>query len=103
MKQILTLNDSEIENKGVVEFYDSVALHLGYVDIGNLQYDCRKINVALNIQDAIFAAYESSFHEPLSKDQAQEEIGMRWVISGPKTKESLANNEIEIQEGFILQ
>lgn len=39
------------ENKyGVVEFYDAIAKQLGK-DPEKCSYDCRKINVARNIQD----------------------------------------------------
>lgn len=50
----ITVNE---KSYGVVELYDAIAKQLGK-DPEKCSYDCRKINVARNIQDGFFEYYK---------------------------------------------
>lgn len=80
---------------GITELYDRVAKQLGFNPTVS-RYNCTKITVAKNIADNIFDYY---------KDQGVEEssVGMTWVIYGPKAVETLDHNEIEIEDGFVVE
>ena len=43
----------------LIEFYDAVATEMGYTDTSDLHYDCRKVNIAKNIQDGFYEYYNS--------------------------------------------
>lgn len=82
---------------GLSEFYDRVATEMGHGDPSEFKYDCRKINVAENIQDGFFEYYKAMKPDV----DAAVEIGMMLVCSGPKVDKNLKANEVEIFEGFI--
>ena len=76
-------------------FYRNVATELGYEETENTKYDCREINVASNIQDSWFDYYKETYN-------AQNwEIAMLLACSGAKVDNELADNEVEIFDGFI--
>lgn len=58
-------------------------------------YDCSKILVSNNISDAIFDYMENT--EGIDKITA----GMLWLCYGPKTSESLREDEVEVEDNFI--
>lgn len=95
MKMIFTGNS----HCGIVEFYEGVARQLGFTvseEYENLEYDCTKIDVAVNIQKDIFDYYEERGHKPQTS-------AMWWCCYGPKAYEEYAENEIHIEEGFIRE
>lgn len=85
---------------GLAEFYEAVATEMGYNDTSEIKYDCRKINVAENIQDGFFAYYKEAYPD-LSESDLNIRVGMLLVRSGPKVDKTLKANEVEIFDGFI--
>lgn len=87
------------KNYGITELYDAVAAIMGR-ETDNLNYDCRYINVAKNIQDGFFAHYkEDNKHLPTSEFN----MGMFMMLLsyGPKVDEALEDDEVEVFDGFI--
>ena len=101
MSEIITIN---IESCDLTEFYDTVAREMGYSDTSELHYDCRKINIAANIQDGFYEYYAQQARETdpyLSDNDIKVGTTMLLVMSGPKVDDSLKANEVEIFDGFI--
>ena len=89
-------------NYGIVELFDAVATAMGHADVSKLEYDCCKVNVAKNIQDGFYERYTAIGREQnLSDEDVRASITMLLVISGPKVDENLADNEVEVFDGFI--
>ena len=89
-------------NYGIVELYDAVAAAMGHTDTSKLEYDCCKINIAKNIQDGIYERYlELGREEKLPDDDVRVSVTMLLLMSGPKVDENLADNEVEVFDGFI--
>lgn len=86
MKQILT------------PFYETVASEAGYEVKQEDMFDCTKINVAVNVQDNIIAAY----HE---NDDSLERSSVISVLlmAGPKVDTGLPDNTVEIFDGYICK
>lgn len=90
------------KNYSIVELYDAVATEMGFVATQNLEYDCREICIAKNIQDGIYAKYEElAKEEGLPESDVRVGITMLLAISGPKVDENLADDEVKVFEGFI--
>lgn len=88
----------------LLEFYEAVATEMGYSNINNLEYDCRKINIAANIQDKFYAFYTDVAKrndKTLSDNDIKVGTTILLAMSGPKVDETLKANEVEIFEGFI--
>lgn len=92
-KLILTENQIR-ETLG--KFYKNVANAAGYTETENTMYDCRKILIAPNIQDAIISTYQEAYPKASVQD-----ILIHLLISGPKVCEGLGINEVIIQNGYI--
>lgn len=94
----------EDQKCGIVQLFDSIARDIGYKNAHELNYDCRKINVAKNIQD-MFYEYYAQLTKEADKTMPDSEIKvsttMLLAMCGPKVDEELADNEVEIFEGFI--
>lgn len=90
------------KNYGIVELYDAVATAMGHNNVSELEYDCRKVNIAKNIQDGIYENYlELGREQKLSEYDVRVGVTMLLACSGPKVDENLADNEVEVFEGFI--
>lgn len=90
------------KNYDIVGLYDAVAMVMGYSNINNLEYDCRKINIASNIQDGIYERYmELGRAQNMAECDVRIDITMLLAVSGPKVNENLADNEVEVFDGFI--
>ena len=90
------------KNYSITELYDAIATTMGYQNISELEYDCRKVNVAKNIQDGIYDKYiELGKEQKLSEQDIRAGITMLLAISGPKVDENLADDEVEVFDGFI--
>lgn len=88
------------KNYGVTELYDAVATAMGYKDVSKLNYDCREICVALNIQENFFEYYkEANAH--LSETDFKMSMAMMLLNYGPKTDANLADYEVEVSDKFI--
>ena len=89
-------------NYGIVELCDAVATAMGCADTSKLEYDCCKINIAKNIQDGIYERYlELGREESLPDEDIRASVTMLLLMSGPKVNENLADNEVEVFDGFI--
>lgn len=90
------------ENYTIVGLFDAIATEMGYVAVQNLEYDCCKVNVAQNIQDGIYEKYIAlGKEEKISEYDVRMGITMLLACSGPKVDTTLADNEVEVFEGFI--
>jgi hypothetical protein len=88
------------KNYGVTELYDTVARAMGHKDVSKLNYDCKAINVARNIQDGFFAHYREAVPHANESD-VKMSTAMILLNYGPKTDENLADDEVEVFDGFI--
>lgn len=77
-------------------FYRTVAEMLGYEENEKTLYDCTRILVADNVQDAIIASYKAACSKVTT-----EQIITHLAIFGPKVAEDLKENEVVLQEGFV--
>ena len=86
------------KNYSVTELYDLI----GLMETGSSdhEYDCRHINVAKNIQDGFFKHYRES-NPHISESDFKMGMGMLLLNYGPKVDEDLADDEVEVFDGFI--
>ena len=96
MSKKLTLKPEQFET-GLGEFYKNVAMELGHVETETTKYDCREINVANNIQDSWFKYYKENY------GASQVDVAMLLFMSGAKVDKDLADNEVEVFDGFITE
>jgi hypothetical protein len=90
------------KNYGIVELYDTVAITMGHTNTSELEYDCCKINIASNIQDGIYEEYLAlGMAQNLHESDIRTGITMLLAVSGPKVNENLADDEVEVLDGFI--
>ena len=90
------------KNYGVTELYDAVATAMGYHNVAELEYDCCKVNIAQNIQDGIYDKYvELGKENKIPEHEVRVGVTMLLVCSGPKVDENLADDEVEVFDGFI--
>lgn len=66
-------------------------------------YDCRKINVARNIQDGFFEYYKEQDDGRTKESALMSQIALLLLNYGPKVDEALNNNEVELFDGFISE
>lgn len=89
---------------GLPDFYNAVARKMGYNATGNINYDCREITIAKEIQDGFYEYYTDYLKETnpsLSEREIKTSITMLLLMSGPKVDEALKGNEVEVFDGFI--
>lgn len=87
----------------IVELYVAVATEMK-VDASKVNFDCRKINIAPNIQDGFYEYYSTLAREKdpnMSENDIKTGITMLLAISGPKVDQTLKANEVEVFDGFI--
>ena len=87
------------KNYGIRELFDVVASMMGR-ETKDLNYDCRHINVAENIQDGFFAHYREE-NQNLSEMDFKVGMTMLLLNYGPKADKELAEDEVEVFDGFI--
>lgn len=80
----------------LVDFYRCVAQEAGYEETEGTMYDCTKILVAPDVQDAIIQAYQEKW-----PDAPMDAIIIRLAMSGPKVRDNLRCGEVMLQKGFI--
>jgi hypothetical protein len=98
---------------GLMELYETAAKEyikeifngeIAAVDFSEYKFDCSRINVANNIQDILYEYYTviaKKEDDTISHSDIKIGITMLLVMSGPKVDKNLANDEVEIFEGFI--
>lgn len=92
------------KNYSIIELYEAAAKEMGYANTKELNFDCRQINVAPNIQDGFYAYYTelAKVTDPqVSETEVRTEITMLLAIGGPKVDDNLADDEVEVFDGFI--
>ncbi len=100
---ILSLDNNGIKGKTLTPFYVYVAECMGYANEAIETFDCRKIWVAENVQDAIIEAYKETCPEEYEEYpiEVEHEIMRILAIGGPKMNEELSNNQVKVEAGFI--
>lgn len=88
------------KNYGITELYDTVAKAIGYKDVSKLNYDCKEINVARNIQDGFFAYYQEVAPHA-NQSELKMSVSMVLLNYGPKTDDTLEDYEVEVTNRFI--
>lgn len=68
----------------LADFYRCVAKEAGYEETEETMYDCTKILVATDVQDAIIQAYQEKW-----PDVPMDAIIIRLAMSGPKVCDNL--------------
>jgi hypothetical protein len=103
----------ETQPCGLTDFYEKAAKkyiselsegRIDAVDFSEYKFDCRKIDVSQNIQDMFYEYYTKLVKEndsTISDPDIKTGITMLLAMSGPKVNTNLADNEIEIFDGFI--
>lgn len=94
----------EEKNYSIIELYNAVATEMGYMDVSELQYDCRHINVAPNIQEGFYRYYTELAKETnktMTETFIKTSVTTALAIYGPKVDNELKANEIEVFDGFI--
>lgn len=89
------------KNYELIEFYETVATEMGYTDTSELHYDCRKINIAKNIQNGFYEYYKANANPFANEDDVVISTTMLLACSGPKVDTNLKANEVEVFDGFI--
>ena len=87
------------KNYDIVELYDTVASMMGR-ETNNLNYDCRYINIAENIQNGFFAHYREE-NQDISETDFKMGMAMLLLDYAPKVDSLLADDEVEVFDGFI--
>lgn len=77
-------------------------LHLPWDMIvpGDFKYDCTKINVAKNIHNGFLQFYRDTIPHKYESDLRMS-VSMILLNYGPKVDKDLADDEVEIFDGFI--
>ena len=90
------------KNYDLIDLYDTISTTMGYRNRNELEYDCRKVNIAKNIQDGIYDKFlELGREQKLSDQDVRVGVTMLLAVSGPKVDENLADDEVEVFDGFI--
>ena len=85
----------EAEPMTIMELYNKVAVAVGIDPEDVTSYDCRKILVARNLQDAVIEKYRQNFSD------YKLAFGMDWCCYGPKCEETLEDGVVEFEDGFM--
>lgn len=87
----------DVHTGSLEKLYDNMARAVGFRNVDNLCYDCRKVEVS----KAIFNEFCASLRENGAAEMA---ISMVWCFSGPKA--TIDDSEcflFKVQPGFITQ
>ena len=89
---------------GLMEFYDTVAREMGIEPTSETNYDCRKVNVSVAMQDGFYEYYHTLARETkpmMHENDIKTGTTMLLAMSGPKVDAELKGNEVEVFDGFI--
>lgn len=92
------------KNYGLNECFEAIAKVMGHTITSETQFDCRNVNVAANIQDGFYQHYTDlilSKDETETVDSARVDVTMLLAIYGPKVDGTLADDEVEVFDGFL--
>lgn len=103
LMKTITLEETEFSN-GLDGTYENIARRLGAEVDGNTQYDCCRVCVAGNIQDAWISHYSASIRER-HPDMAEADVGQQvmslLLVFGAKVDPALAPCEARADDGFV--
>ncbi|MBR1634216.1 MAG: hypothetical protein IJ682_04035 [Lachnospiraceae bacterium] len=105
MMHKMTLTQSDF-SEGLVSTYENIARKDGYPVTDNTTYDCRKLDVADNIQEAWIGFYQNrtkSEHPHLSEYEIKQNIMALLLNCGAKVSPLLSDNEVLIHPGFASE
>ena len=100
MMHKMTLTRSDFA-EGLVSTYENIARKDGYTT-----YDCRKLDVADNIQEAWIDFYQNrtkTEHPHLSESEITQNIMALLLNCGAKVSPLLSDNEVLIHPGFASE
>ena len=101
----IRLNESDYRC-GLQECYKNIAVKAGYTPTQHTLYDCRRVCVSKNIQDAWYDYYHERAKEQdpfLSDNEIMCSITMLLLMNGAKVQPDLADNEVSIEKGFATE
>ena len=92
----LKLEPQYYSGVSIITFYENVAFKADIKLLTSTKYsfDCTKINVGKNIQEALFEYMRKAGYD-------KQDIGRAWCIYGPKVDENLGDDEVEFSDDFI--
>ena len=91
---------------GLTECYENIGVKAGYKPTQHTLYDCRRVCVSKHIQDAWYSCYHEKAKKKdpfLSDNEIMRSITMLLLMSGAKVQDSLADNEVSIERGFVTE
>lgn len=91
------LTQEDVHTDSIVKLYDNMARAVGFRNVDNLMYDCRKVEVS----KAIFNEFRAAAYENGEGEMA---FSMLWCFGGPKaTIDDEERFLFKVQPGFITQ
>ena len=105
MTHTLTLAPSDFA-EGLLKTYENAAIKSGYTVTDQTTYDCRRLDVAGNIQDAWIARYRRDLlakSPELNESDVNQQIMSLLLNFGAKVSPNLSDNEIRIHPGFASE
>lgn len=93
----------DYEPYSLIDLYQLIAREIK-ADATEVNFDCRKINIAANIQDKLYEYYAKVAREidpDINENDIKIGITMLLAMSGPKIDGTLKANEVEVFDGFI--
>lgn len=91
----LTLEDAHTNN--LEKLYDAMARAVGFHNVDNLMYDCRKVEVSKAIAHEFYVACRENGEGDMA-------ISIGWCLAGPKaTIDDEERFLFKVQPGFITQ
>ena len=98
MLKTISMPKENIIKKGIVDFFDEVAVCLGHdrTFVSKVSFNCTKICVSTSILEAI----RNYYVEDLGFNS--EQFCTLWCLYGPKENKSLDDFEIEVESDFVV-
>ena len=100
---LIQLKHEEYEGCNLLETFRNAAKADGYSVCADTEYDCTKICVAGNIQDAWYEYYTKQIKQKYAtvpEQQIKTEITMMLAICGAKVDRELSDGEAMVLQGF---
>ena len=105
MKKTLSLAPCDFA-EGLLKTYENAARKSGYRVTDRTTYDCRKLDVAGNIQDAWISYYREGAlagSPGLSEGDINQQVMALLLNYGAKVNTALSDNEIQVYPSFASE
>lgn len=105
MTHKLTLTPCDF-TEGLMKTYENAARKSGYPITEQTMYDCRKLDVAKNIQDAWISFYHDDVLDrspDLAVGDVDQKVMSLLLNYGAKVSPTLSDNEVLIHPGFASE